>query len=106
MKRNHEIKIHFTKDELDQLTKKVRKTNLSREAYCRRILNDSTVKEAPNVDVPVLIREVRQVGSNINQLLKRANTSGFIDAPELRKALKQIHETEKRIRTAYAVKEE
>ena len=39
MKRTLEMKIRFTRAELDALTKKARKAGLSREGYCRRILN-------------------------------------------------------------------
>ena len=69
-KRNCRVEIYFTKTELEVLTKKVRKAGLSREGYCRRILNGAEVKEAPPADVPLLIREVRRVGYNIDQILK------------------------------------
>ena len=55
LKRTLEMKVRFTKTELDALTKKARKSGLSREGYCRRVLNGTEVKEAPPADVPVLI---------------------------------------------------
>ena len=64
-KRNCRVEIYFTKTELENLTKKVRKSGLSREGYCRRILNGAVVKEAPPAELPLLIREVRRVGYNI-----------------------------------------
>ena len=39
LKRTLEMKVRFTKTELDALTKKARKSGLSREGYCRRVLN-------------------------------------------------------------------
>ena len=39
------MKIRFTRAELDALTKKSRKAGLSREGYCRRILNGAVVKD-------------------------------------------------------------
>ena len=38
-KRNCRVEIYFTKDELESLTKKVRKSGLSRESFCRHLLN-------------------------------------------------------------------
>ena len=35
LKRTLEMKVRFTKTELDALTKKARKSGLSREGYCR-----------------------------------------------------------------------
>ena len=79
--RNHRVEIYFTKNELEALTKKVRRSGLSREGFCRRVLNGTEVKEAPPADVPVLIREVRRVGNTLNQIMKRANALGLMDVP-------------------------
>ncbi len=100
-KRNCRVEIYFTKGELDVLTKKVRTAGLSREGYCRRILNGAVVKENPPADVPMLIREVRRVGYNIDQLLKLANAKGLLDVPRLRKALDENRAVEKLITETY-----
>ena len=95
------MKVRFTKTELDALTKKARKSGLSREGFCRRVLNGTEVKEAPPTDVPVLIREVRRVGNTLNQIMKRANALGLMDVPQLRKALDENRVVEKLIVDAY-----
>ncbi len=95
------MKVRFTKAELDALTKKAKKAGLSREGYSRRVLNSETVKEAPPVDVPVLIREVRRVGSNIEQILKRANSLGRLDVSQFRRELEELRAVEQRIKDAY-----
>ena len=101
MKRTLEMKIRFTRAELDALTKKARKSGFSREGFSRRILNGAEVKEAPPAEVPLLIREVRRVGYNIDQLLKRANSIGLLDVPQLRKALEDNRAVEKLIVDTY-----
>lgn len=101
MKRTLEMKIRFTRGELDALTKKARKSGFSREGFSRRILNGAEVKEAPPAEVPLLIREVRRVGYNIDQLLKRANSIGLLDVPQLRKALEDNRAVEKMIVDTY-----
>ena len=101
MKRTLEMKIRFTRGELDALTKKARKSGFSREGFSRRILNGVVVKEAPPAEVPLLIREVRRVGYNIDQLLKRANSIGLLDVPQLRKALEDNRAVEKLIVDTY-----
>ena len=100
-KRNCRVEIYFTKAELEALAKKVRKAGLSREGYCRRILNGSEVKAQPPAEVPLLIREVRRVGYNIDQILKRANSIGLLDVPRLRKALEDNRAVEKLIVDTY-----
>ena len=101
--RNHRVEIYFTKTELEMLTKKVRRSGLSREGFCRRVLNGTEVKEAPPTDVPVLIREVRRVGNTLNQIMKRANALGLMDVPQLRKALEDNRAVEKLIADTYTV---
>ena len=95
------MKIRFTRAELDALTKKARKSGFSREGFSRRILNGAEVKEAPPAELPLLIREVRRVGYNIDQLLKRANSIGLLDVPQLRKALEDNRAVEKMIVDTY-----
>lgn len=101
MKRTLEMKIRFTRAELDALTKKARKSGFSREGYSRRILNGATVKENPPADVPMLIREVRRVGSNIDQLLMIARTKNWLIVKELEKALESNRAMEKLIVDTY-----
>lgn len=100
-KRNCRVEIYFTKTELETLTKKVRKSGLSREGYCRRILNGAVVKEAPPAELPLLIREVRRVGYNIDQLLMIARTKNWLVVKELEKALESNRAVEKLIVDTY-----
>ena len=79
LKRTLEMKIRFTKAELDMLNKKAKKAHMSREGYCRAVLNESMVKEAPPVDVPLLLRAMRQAGYNLDQTLKRFNATNVPD---------------------------
>ena len=95
------MNIRFTRAELDALTKKSRKAGLSREGYCRRILNGAVVKEAPPAELSLLIREVRRVGYNIDQLLMIARTKNWLVAKELEKALKSNRAVEKLIVDTY-----
>lgn len=89
------MKIRFTKKELIDLTAKAQKTKMSRESFCRNILNGAEIKEAPPAEYFELIREVRRTGYNINQLLKIANSKGLLDVPLLRKFLEENRATER-----------
>ncbi len=102
-KRNCRVEIYFTKEELETLTKKYRKAGLSREKYCRQILNESVVKEAPSLDVHLLIRELTRVGSNINQIAAKANSLGFVDVPLLKEELEKLDKVEQIIVDSYTM---
>lgn len=93
-KRNRRVEIYFTEDELSSLMQKVRQSGLSREAFCRAALLGVKLKEAPPADYYKLIMEVRRVGTNINQILQKANAIGLLDVPMIRKALEDNYTTE------------
>lgn len=92
--RSNEIKIRFNENEFTQLMQKVRQSGLSREAFCRAALLGVKIKEAPPADYYKLIMEVRRVGTNINQILQKANAIGLLDVPMIRKALEDNYKTE------------
>lgn len=101
LKRTLEMKIRFTRGELDALTKKARKSGFSREGFSRRILNGAEVKEAPPADVPQLIWELRRTGNNIDQLLKIARAKDWLIVKDLEKALADNRTAEKVVVDTY-----
>lgn len=101
-KRNCRFEVRFTKDELSDLTKKARKARLTNAAFIRRAVCGAEVRRLP-ADVPALIQEVRRVGNNLNQIMKRANALGLLDVPQLRKALEDNRAVEKLIADTYTV---
>ena len=100
-KRNCRFEVRLTKDEYYELTKKARKAGLTTGAFVRMAVAGQKVVEAPSADVPVLIREVRRVGYNIDQILKIANARGLLQVPDLKKALDENRAVEKMIANAY-----
>jgi len=102
-KRTHEIKIRLTAEELEELNAKAGPTVFSREEFCRRAIAGKEVKQAPSPDIPILIRDIRRAGSNVNQLLKLAESTHLIDAPQMRKALVQTYLAADAILNAYVM---
>jgi hypothetical protein len=105
-KRNRRVEIYFTEDELSSLMQKVRQSGLSREAFCRAALQGVKIKEAPPADYYKLIMEVRRVGTNINQILQKANAIGLLDVPMIRKALEDNYTTEEMLWDAFEIEGE
>lgn len=104
MKRKCSFVLRLSEDEFVSLTAKARKAGCSREEFCRRILGGAVVREAPTSDAKELLRLMRRIGGNINQLLHRANTVGFIDTIQLRKDLVALREARQAIMLAYTGK--
>ena len=95
------IEVYFPDEEYAAFLKKVKRTNLSISAFVRKMAAEQVIKEAPHADVPLLMREVKWVGNNINQLLYLANSKGFLDKVALNAALKELREVDKLIFDAY-----
>lgn len=94
----------FTESEFSDMMEKAQKAHLSAGGFIRRAVKGLEVKEAPSADVPILIREIRRVGYNIEQILKIANIKGMLDVPQLRKALEDNQTAEKMIVDSYTTR--
>ena len=93
MNRNCEIKLRLTETELQNLDIKVAATGMSREAYMRIILNGYAPVCVPPMDYFNLIKELRAIGNNMNQIAQRANSLKFIDVPLYKKNTDRVLET-------------
>ena len=95
------IEVYFPDAEYEVFMEKVRRTNLSISGFVRMTVADKVIREAPHADVPYLLREIKRVGNNINQLLMLANVKGFLNSAALETALKELREVDKLIFEAY-----
>ena len=86
MKRTLSFVVRMSRNELQELDKKVRKTGMSREGYIRSIAENMRPVEIPPAPYYDLLRELRAVGNNMNQLAYKAHSLGFVDAPMYRNA--------------------
>ena len=94
-KRNRRVEIYFSDEEYEELMEKVTASQLSREQFCRMVLNGTKIKEAPPAEFYSLITEMRRVGVHLNQVLKKANAGGFLDVPLIRESIEELHATQK-----------
>ncbi len=99
--RTNRINVWLSDEELADLNEKVSRVRGSRERFIRQCISGAVIREAPPVDVPRLIQEVRRVGASLNQILRIANSLGLLEVPQLRRALEQNREVEVRIVEAY-----
>ena len=100
-KRNHRIVFYLNDDELSAFEEKVKRTALSREGFIRSMLSDVEIIERPPADVPLLLREIKRVGNNINQILALANAKGFLDTPRLMVAMDELRLVDRLIFETY-----
>ncbi len=100
--RTHQFGFFLNAEEKEKLQKKAAAESMSWSEYIRKAITETEVKEAPKADVPLLIRDVRRAGFRVEALLKRANETHMLDAPELRRTLVEVYLVVNRIRKIYA----
>lgn len=59
--------------------KYVEKTGLTRDSYVRGLIQGHKPKELPPVEYHEVLKNLRQINNNLNQIAVVANTKGFID---------------------------
>lgn len=79
--RNRTIKmqIWLNQREAEALKRKAKKCHLTQAAYVRFLITGYVPRESPPLEYYNLIRELRAIGNNINQIAAVANTTGQID---------------------------
>lgn len=81
----------FSRDEAQDLQKKAKKTCLSEAALVRLLVRGYEPREKPDERFYDVMRQLSAIGNNINQLSVKANTLGFVDAPQLKKEAERWH---------------
>lgn len=81
------------------LTEKAKACGLSRSAYLRKLLHGHQPKELPPLDYYKMMKELKQIGNNLNQIAYVANSTGSIDSQEYHamavRVRQKIHEIER-----------
>lgn len=93
--------VRFSRDEAQDLQKKAKKACLSEAGLIRLLLRGYEPREKPDERFYDVMRELSSIGNNINQLAVKANTLGFVDAPQLKKEAERWHKFQADIERTY-----
>ncbi len=100
-KRNIDIHLFLNEEEFYLLNELSVKTNLSKSQVLRFLLDTSNLIEAPPIEYKVLIRELRAIGNNINQLIVIARSNGILNVSGLKKHLDELDLIEDKMHEAF-----
>lgn len=100
-KRNIQKIVRFSRDEAQDLQKKAKKACLSEAGLIRLLLRGYEPREKPDERFYDVMRELSSIGNDINQLAVKANTLGFVDAPQLKKEAERWHKFQADIERTY-----
>ena len=80
-KRDKSVLVWLTEEELSSVKGKAEKCGLSLQEYLRSLIENVQPKELPPMDFYEVLRELRQLNINMNQIALKAHTLNLIDAP-------------------------
>jgi len=69
----------LNKKEAEALNKCVKRSGLSREAYLRHLINGLVPTDAPPPDYFAMMKELRHIGVNLNQIAQKAHGLNMLD---------------------------
>lgn len=87
--RKNRIEVRLSNEELMFLNSEVAKTGLSREEYLRSLINKVVPANKPTDELVEVIKQLRMIGNNLNQIAVIAYKTSSIDV------MKYKHESER-----------
>jgi len=89
--RTRSIPIWFrvNETEADYLNEIVKRSGCNREVLLRAMIEGYQLCEKPDPEFYKVMRDMRNIGNNLNQLAAKAHALGFIDAPKFEEEAKK-----------------
>lgn len=80
--RNRTIKKQFWLNETEEklLKEKSKKVGLSEAEFIRSFINDYKLKEKPDENFYYVLKDLRGIATNVNQLARQANRYQYVDS--------------------------
>lgn len=90
-KRTHHVELAMNDAEYEKFTASVKRCGLSKQKYLLMLVTDRIPQERPSEDFQEVIRQLRKIGNNINQLTIVANKNGSIDITYFKKMMEDLN---------------
>ena len=94
MKRNrtrkHRVEVAMNDQEYELFLKHVEECGLSKQAYLLELVKNRVPQPLPSDDFEEVIRQLRRIGNNINQLVMIAHKNGYMDILKFNKAKEEL----------------
>ena len=78
--RTHRIEFYLNDREYEKFIRAVKKSGLNLSTYLRHLVKDRIPQDRPPQDYFDILKEIRAIGNNINQIAYVANATGDINA--------------------------
>ena len=90
--REYSFHLRLSRKEYELLMRNSEKAGLTPQNYLLELVNGGTPKELPQLEFDDILKNLRQINNNLNQIAMKANASGFIDARSYRENYSRLQE--------------
>ena len=87
------IDLRLNEQEMERLRRDVARSGWSREKYLRALIEHSSIREMPSMDLISVLRNLQQINNNMNQVALIANAKGFVDTAAYWENVELLKET-------------
>ena len=95
--------VRLTSEEANIFTQKAKKANMSEAQFMRNLINTSVIKEKPDNRFYEVMKEMRKIGNNLNQIARRTNTYGYVDNSFYKQEADKWNEFMKKVKEKYLI---
>ena len=92
-RRNIKIDLRLNEQEMERLRRDVARSGWSREKYLRALIEHSSIREMPSMDLISVLRNLQQINNNMNQVALITNAKGFVDTAAYWENVELLKET-------------
>ena len=92
-RRNIKIDLRLNEQEMERLRRDVARSGWPREKYLRGLIEHSSIREMPSMDLISVLRNLQQINNNMNQVALIANAKGFVDTAAYWENVELLKET-------------
>jgi len=101
-----QVIVRLNADEHKKLIKYSQKTGYSKAAYFRSLLNNRVPKEKPDDRFYEVMRQLSAIGNSMNQIARKANALGLLDAPYYKQQAEQLQQFQLEVREHFILPDE
>ena len=92
-KRTHRVEVAMNDKEYQKFLEYVHECGISKQTYILCLINQRIPQARPHKDFYDMVKQLRMIGNNLNQLCIVANKTGSIDYQKLKHALDSLNKS-------------
>ncbi len=91
-KRTHRVEVAMNDQEYEKFLDSVHACGLTKQAYLLLLISDRIPQPLPSDDFQEVIRQLRKIGTNLNQITVIAHKTGSIDIMKFKQAVSNLND--------------